>query len=85
MRGTPAPTNTASIEAVANYYTEIPGIDLKALDASARERFLQRVNSELCTCGCKRDTLAHCRVNDPRCPVVKGLVQGVFDEVRAGR
>jgi hypothetical protein len=83
--GVPAPTNTAPITAVANYFTELPGFDIKALTPRQKEKFLQRVNSEICTCGCKNDTLARCHVNDPRCPVVKGMVQKVYDEVKAGK
>jgi hypothetical protein len=83
--GTPAPTNTAPIVAVANYFTELPGIDIAALKPKQKERFLQHVNSEMCPCGCKNDTLARCYVNDPRCPVVKGMVQKVYDEVKAAR
>jgi hypothetical protein len=39
----------------------------------------------MCTCGCKTDTLAKCLVNDPKCPIVKGLVQTVYDEIKTGR
>jgi len=85
VKGIPAPTNTAPIEAVANYFTDLPGFDLASLDTTRREKFLHRVNSELCSCGCKNDTLAHCLVNDLKCPTVKGLVQTVYDEVKAGR
>ena len=84
VQGVPAPTNTAPIIAVANYFTDLPGIDVAALKSRQRERFLQRVNSEMCTCGCKNDTLAHCYVNDQRCPVVKGMVQKVYEEAKAG-
>lgn len=85
VKGVPAPTNTAPIVAVANYFTDLPGIDLAALKPRQKEKLLQRVNSELCTCGCKNDTLARCYVNDPRCPVVKGMVQKVYDEVKSGK
>lgn len=85
VKGMPAPTNTAPIVAVANYFTELPGIDLASLQPRQKEKLLQRVNSELCTCGCRNDTLARCYVNDPRCPVVKGMVQRVYDEVRSGK
>jgi len=83
--GTPAPTNTAPIVAVANYFTELPGIDVAALNTRQREKFLQQINSEMCPCGCKNDTLAHCYVNDPRCPTVKGMVQKAYDEVKSGK
>ena len=85
VKGIPAPTNTAPIEAVANFFTDLPGFDLASLDKPRREKFLHRVNSELCSCGCKNDTLAHCLVNDLKCPTVKGLVQTVYDEVKTGR
>jgi hypothetical protein len=81
--GVPSPTNTAPIVAVANYFTDLPGFDLSLLSNSQKEKFLHRVNSEMCTCGCKNDTLARCTVNDPNCPVVRGMVQRVFDEVRS--
>jgi hypothetical protein len=84
VRGIPAPTNTASIVAVANFFTEVPGVDLTTLDTRSKEKFLHRVNSELCTCGCKTDTIARCAVNDPKCPRVKDLVQKVYDEVKSG-
>lgn len=85
VQGVPAPTNTAPIIAVANYFTDLPGIDVASLKPRQKERFLQRVNSEMCTCGCKNDTLAHCYVNDQRCPVVKGIVQRVFEEARSAK
>jgi hypothetical protein len=85
VEGVPAPTNTAPIVAVANYFTELPGFDVAGLKPRQREKFLQQVNSEMCTCGCKNDTLARCLINDPRCPIVKGMVQKVYDEVKAGR
>ena len=84
VKGVPAPTNTAPIVAVANYFTEFAGLDVAALPTAKRERFLQAVNSELCPCGCKTDTLARCYVNDPRCPVVKGIVQKLYQDVRSG-
>ncbi|OLC53428.1 MAG: hypothetical protein AUH92_06095 [Acidobacteria bacterium 13_1_40CM_4_69_4] len=85
VKGVPAPTNTIPIVAVANYFTELPGIDVAGLKRGRKEKFLQRVNSEMCSCGCKNDTLARCYVNDPRCPVVKSMVQKVYDEVKAGK
>lgn len=85
VKGVPAATNTAPIVAVANYFTELPGFDLAALKPRQKEKLLQRANSELCTCGCKNDTLARCYINDPRCPVVKGMVQKVYDEVKSGK
>src|SRR5262245_33516650 len=85
VKGIPAPTNSASIEAVANYYTDLPGLDMSDLSARQKQHLLHRVNSELCTCGCKHETLAFCFVNDPKCPKVKGLVNTVLDEIKAGK
>lgn len=85
VQGEPAPTNTVPIVAVANYFTELPGIDIAGLKRGQREKFLQRINSEICSCGCKNDTLARCYVNDPRCPIVKPLVQKIYDEIKAGK
>ena len=85
VRGIPAPTNTVPIVAVANYFTELPGIDVAGMPRRQKEKFLQRVNSEICSCGCKNDTLARCYVNDPGCRLVKSLVQKVYDEVKAGK
>ena len=85
VKGVPAPTNTASIEAVANYFTELPGLDMSDLSTRQRQHLLQRVNSELCTCGCKHETLAFCFDNDPKCPNIKGLVATVLNEIKTGK
>ncbi len=85
VKGIPAPSNSVPIVAVANYFTELQGIDIAALKRGQKEKFLQRVNSEICSCGCKNDTLARCYVNDPRCPLVKSLVQKVYEEVKSGK
>src|SRR5262245_56158165 len=68
VKGVPAPTNSGGIESVANYFAEVPGFDLQPLGEHGREKFLHRINSELCTCGCKNETIAWCLVNDPKCP-----------------
>ena len=49
-----------------------------------KEKFLHRANSELCTCGCKNDTLAKCYVNDETCTVVRDTLKNVLAEIRAG-
>jgi hypothetical protein len=67
-----------------NYYLDLPGFDLSTLTPKQKEKFLKRVNSELCTCGCQNDTIARCLVNDPKCPVVRGLAEKIFSEVKAG-
>jgi len=85
VKGVPAATNSGQIEAVANFFAELPGFDLAPLGEAGKAKFLHRVNSEHCTCGCGTDTLAFCLVNDPKCPKVKGLVQTVYDEVKSGK
>ncbi len=82
--GVPDPGNTGAFTAVANVYTELPGIDTSGLTPAQMERFLLRANSELCTCGCKDDTLARCYINDAKCPVVKGMLLKVLEEVKSG-
>ncbi|MEO8481855.1 MAG: TlpA disulfide reductase family protein [Acidobacteriota bacterium] len=52
----------------AAYATEIPGVDLKTLSASQREKALTTMNTEHCSCGCGL-TVAQCRINDPTCDV----------------
>ena len=48
--------------------TSIPGIDLSKLSKEQRIAAITKLNDEPCTCGCNQ-TLARCRVDDPKCPV----------------
>lgn len=84
VEGIPAATNTAPIVAIANFYADLPGFDMSSLTPAQKEKFLQRANSELCTCGCKNDTLAKCYVNDETCTMVRDTLKKVLAEVRAG-
>jgi cytochrome c biogenesis protein CcmG/thiol:disulfide interchange protein DsbE len=63
----------------------IPGIDLNALTAQQRKTVLQRLNAELCTCGCK-NTVAQCRIDDPTCetslPLAKKIVADIVKTVK---
>jgi len=69
-----------------NYFMELPGIDLSTLTPKQKQRYLDRVNKEICTCGCPAtDTIARCLVNDPTCPVVRGLAEKVLSEVKSGK
>ncbi|PYQ14519.1 MAG: hypothetical protein DMH00_01280 [Acidobacteria bacterium] len=68
-----------------NYFMDLPGMDLTALTPKQKQRFLDRVNKEVCTCGCPNDTIARCLVNDPKCPSVRGLAEKVLSEVKAGK
>jgi len=97
-KGAKAPTQTQSAEPVnepiqtkegitvrENYFMDLPGIDLSTLTPKQKQRYLDRVNKEACTCGCPNDTIAHCLVNDPKCPTVRGLAEKVLSEVKAGK
>ena len=53
---------------------KIPGIDLSTLSPERRAEALQKLNTELCTCGCGL-TLAQCRLDDPDCGVSLPLAQ----------
>jgi hypothetical protein len=68
-----------------NYFMDLPGIDLSTLTPKQKQRYLDRVNQEMCTCGCPNDTIARCLVNDPKCPTVHGIAEKVLSEVKAGK
>lgn len=68
-----------------NYFMELPGIDLSTLTPKQKQRYLDRVNKEICTCGCPTDTIARCLVNDPKCGTVRGLAEKVLSEVKSGK
>jgi hypothetical protein len=86
----PAPENQpvqtkGGVTVRENYFMRLPGIDLSTLTPKQKERFLERVNKENCSCGCQNDTIARCLVNDPKCGTVRGLAEKVLSEVKAGR
>ena len=64
----------------AAYATEIPGLDLTSLTPDQRVTTLQRLNEELCNCGCKL-TLAQCRINDAACGFSLPLAEAVVADV----
>ena len=83
----PASSHTISRPGITvreNYFFQLPGISLAALTPGQKKQFLERVNTEVCTCGCPDDTVARCLVNDRTCNTVKGLAQLVLIEVKAG-
>ncbi len=67
-----------------NYFMQLPGIDLSTLTPKQKQRYLDRVNTELCSCGCPNDTIARCLVNDQTCKTVRGLAEKVLSEVKSG-
>jgi len=62
--------------------TQIPGIDLSALSPQRRVEALQKLNTEPCTCGCE-NTVAKCRVDDPKCATSLPLAQRIVQEIAA--
>lgn len=81
--GTVTPTGTGPITAVRpGFYGKLPGYEgLDKIDPLKRTEFLETVNREFCTCGCKNETVAFCLVNDPTCPVVKSRAKKIYDDI----
>ncbi len=75
------PAPKLDIEVRGNYYSILPGYDLGSLGEVERKAFLDRINGEMCPCGCKGETLGFCIVNDPGCPVVKARVKKIYTDV----
>lgn len=69
------------LEAQGGYYSILPGYDLSKVPEDKKKAFLDRINSEMCTCGCQNETLAYCLVNDPGCPVVKARVRKIHADM----
>ena len=62
--------------------TSLPGVDFSGLAPGLKQIALKRLNSEMCTCGCKM-TIAQCRVTDPDCATSKALAAKIIRELRA--
>jgi thiol-disulfide isomerase/thioredoxin len=60
--------------------TEIPGVDLTRLTPDQRMAALQKLNTDPCTCGCE-NTLAKCRIDDPKCATSLPLAQRVVQDI----
>jgi hypothetical protein len=60
--------------------TEIPGVDLTRLSPARRTAALQKLNTDPCTCGCE-NTLAKCRIDDPKCGTSLPLAQRVVQDI----
>jgi thiol-disulfide isomerase/thioredoxin len=60
--------------------TSIPGVDLAKLSPERRMQALQKLNSEPCTCGCD-NTVAKCRIDDPKCATSLPLAQRIVQEI----
>jgi len=61
---------------------ELPGVDFKGLSEDQKHAALKRLNSEICTCGCKL-TIAQCRINDSECSTSQRLAQKIVREIRS--
>ena len=62
--------------------TQIPGIDLASLSPGKRTQALQKLNTDPCTCGCD-NTVAKCRVDDPKCGTSLPLAQKIVQDIAA--
>jgi thiol-disulfide isomerase/thioredoxin len=62
--------------------TEIPGVDLAHLTPAKRTAALQKLNTDPCPCGCE-NTLAKCRIDDPKCTTSLPMAQKVVQEIAA--
>jgi thiol-disulfide isomerase/thioredoxin len=62
--------------------TSIPGVDLSKLSPERRMEALQKLNTEPCTCGCE-NTVAKCRIDDPKCTTSLPLAKKIVEEIAA--
>jgi thiol-disulfide isomerase/thioredoxin len=61
--------------------TSLPGVDFSGLAPGLKKLALKRLNSEMCTCGCKL-TIAQCRMTDPDCATSKALAAKIIREIK---
>ena len=64
----------------ADRATELPGVNLSALNPQQKQAALHRFNAEACTCGCNF-TLAQCRIYDHNCATSKSRTEKIVSEV----
>jgi thiol-disulfide isomerase/thioredoxin len=64
--------------------TALPGVDFKGLTPLQKRAALKRMNTEICTCGCKL-TIAQCRINEESCSTSKALAAKIVSEILAGK
>lgn len=64
--------------------TELPGVDFHGLTAAQKHDALKRMNTDLCTCGCKF-TIAQCRINDSSCSTSKALAAKIVHQIVSSR
>jgi thiol-disulfide isomerase/thioredoxin len=59
--------------------TDLPGVDFAKLTPDQKRAALKKMNSEICTCGCKL-TIAQCRINDESCPTSVQLAAKIVQQ-----
>jgi hypothetical protein len=64
--------------------TDVPGVDWSSLSKAQRNHVLYRLNMEPCPCSCNA-SIAACRINHPKCPFCKDLVEKIVAEERKGQ
>jgi thiol-disulfide isomerase/thioredoxin len=64
--------------------TQIPGVDLAKLSPEKRMAAVQKLNTDACTCGCE-NTVAKCRVDDPKCATSLPLAQRIVEEIASSQ
>lgn len=55
-------------------------LDLTELNPGQLNRAVHRLRSEYCTCGCEKDTIDQCLVNDPSCNTAITLANQIIRE-----
>ena len=65
-------------------FCEHYGVDFKGLTPVQKRAALKRMNSDICTCGCKL-TIAQCRINEESCSTSKALAAKIVSEIVAGK
>jgi cytochrome c biogenesis protein CcmG/thiol:disulfide interchange protein DsbE len=68
----------------AAYATSIPGVDFGTMSPVEKQKALQRLNEESCTCGCGL-TLAQCRIHDPSCEISLPAARKLVEEMQKQR
>jgi cytochrome c biogenesis protein CcmG/thiol:disulfide interchange protein DsbE len=68
----------------ASNATALPGVDFSGLTPDQKRAALKRMNSEMCTCGCKL-TIAQCRISEPDCDTSPKLAAKIIREVKSGK
>jgi hypothetical protein len=63
------------------YYTELPGVDLKGLQPEEKEALLERLNKLHCPCDCLR-TIASCRNRHTSCTMSLAIARQAVEAAK---